>query len=459
MLIVSEIIKATGGKLIQGNRNRRFKTISSDSRSINSGDLFVPLLGPKYDGHIFVEEAISKGAKGVITSKDIKTPKNIFVIKVKNTLRALQDIARFHRSRFNIPIIGVTGSSGKTTTKDMIASILATEKKVLKTNENYNNEIGVPLTLFKLDRKHKAAVIEMAMQNSGEIEELARIALPSIAVITNIGEAHLEMLKTRAAIAAAKSEIFKYLKKEEWAILPADDAYFKILKTRARNCKIITFGIKNKADITATDIINSSHNISFALHFDKHKFKITLPLPGRHNVYNALAAASVAKILNLKPASILEGLNRFKPSSRRMEIFVKNNMRIINDTYNANPSSMKAALEVLKDQGPVVGTIPPRRIAVIGDMLELGSKAVHFHQEIGLTAAKFDFNRLITIGNLAKYAAQAAIAAGMPKPKVCHFTAKNQAIQKLQKIIRPNDVILVKGSRGMKLEEIVESLS
>ncbi len=387
------------------------KRISIDTRTIRKGDLFVPIKGPNFDGRDFIPEAIKKGAS---------------VLDVKDGLKSLQAITIEHRNKFDIPIVGVTGSVGKTTTKDMIASIIAQEKKVLKNEENFNNEIGVPLTLLKLTKKHKAAVIEMAMQGLGEIEQLARIVRPRIAVVTNIGEAHLEFLRSKKNVAKAKAEIFKYQAKNDFAVINADDEYFEHLakNIKCKKSNIITFGITEKADVTPKDLKG-----------------IKLPYPGEHMIYNALAAIAVAKILKIKRKSIKKGLETARLSKNRWEVINRDDsVKIINDTYNANPQSMSAALKVL-------ACLEGRKIAVLGDMFELGGRSKEAHRRIGKLVRKLGIDILISVGKLSK-----DMRADFSYPSN-HLTT-----QKLKKIIRPGDRILVKASRGMHLEEVVEAL-
>jgi UDP-N-acetylmuramoyl-tripeptide--D-alanyl-D-alanine ligase len=409
MFTIQEILKAIKGSRIEGQGT--IKNISTDTRTICSGDLFIPLKGPNFDGRKFIPEAIRKGA---------------LVLETKDGLKALQDLAAYHRGKFKIPVIGVTGSVGKTTTKDMIASVLSQEKKTLKNEENLNNEIGVPLTLLKLTKNHEAAAIEMAMQRLGEIEELARIARPTISVVTNIGEAHLKFLKNKRNVAKAKAEIFKYLKKDNNAVINQDDEYFEHLKSRVegRGTRVVTFGILEKADVTPKDLRG-----------------IKLPIPGEHNIYNALAAIAVAKILKAKRSSIKRGLESFRPSSKRMDIInLPDGTKIINDTYNANPQSMAAALKVL-------AALKGRKIAVLGDMLELGRTASAAHEKIGKLARELGIDILISVGEHSR------------KMKADFHCPSNQpSIQKLKRIVRPGDQILIKASRGMRLEEVVEAI-
>ncbi len=419
MFTLQEILKATKrsrvsghpSTLLRASESRVFKNISTDTRTIKPGDLFIPIKGPNFDGHDFISEAIRKGAA---------------VLEVKDGLKALQDLAAYHRKKFKIPVIGVTGSVGKTTTKDMIASILSQERKTLKNEENYNNEIGVPLTLLKLTDKHEAAVIEMAMQRLGEIALLAQVVRPTISVVTNIGEAHLEFLKSKRNVAKAKAEIFKYQNKKDYSVINADDEHFEHLMSNVRcpMSNVMTFGILEKADMTPKALDG-----------------IKLPIPGEHNIYNALAAIAVAKILKVKKSSIKQGLESFKPSSKRMEIVDRpDGTRIINDTYNANPQSMAAALKVLTTQSG-------RKIAVLGDMYELGSITRSAHRRIGELAKKLGTDILISVGKLSK-----EMKADF------HFSSNQLAIKKLKKIIRPGDTILAKASRGMHLEEVVEAI-
>jgi len=415
MFTHEEILKATKGTRIVSKNTRRRKQdvtgISIDSRTIKAGELFIPIKGPNFDGRNFIPEALKKGAA---------------VLYVSDGISALQDLAAYHRRKFKIPIIGVTGSVGKTTTKDMIAAILSKKMKTLKNEENYNNEIGVPLTLLKLDKKHKVAVIEMAMQGLGEIALLAEMVKPTISVVTNIGESHLEFLKNKKNIAKAKAEIFKYQTKKDCAVINQDDECFEDLKSRVtgRGTKVVTFGIIEKAKVTPKDLKG-----------------IKLPVPGEHNIYNALAAIAAAKLLGINKRLIKRGLESFRPSSKRWDVINrKDKVKIINDTYNANPQSMAAALKVL-------ACLPGRKIAVLGDMFELGARTKSAHQRIGKLSRKLSIDILISVGKSSK-----------DMKADYHFSTKPAAIKRLLKIIRPGDRILVKASRSMRLEEVVEAI-
>jgi len=408
MFTVKEILQTVPGARVQGP-GTRVKSISTDSRTIKAGELFIPLVGKKFDGRKFIPAVLKKGA---------------FVLEVKDGLKALQDLAAYHRSKFNLPVIGVTGSAGKTTTKDMIARVLSEKYPTLKNEANFNNEIGVPLTLLKLTRKHRAAVIEMGMQGRGEIELLARIARPTIAVVTNIGEAHLEFLKTRPNIARAKAEIFSFLRKGDHAVINQDDEYYEHLRSRStiHESRITTFGILEKADVTPAALKG-----------------IELPIPGEHNIYNALAAVAVARVLRLNRRQIKRGLEKFRPSHNRMEVInCGNGVKIINDTYNANPQAMTAALKTL-------AALEGRRVAVLGDMLELGRSARPAHRRLLKLAHELKIDRVFTFGRLWPR---------LSRPE----TNKKNLIKKLKKFIRPRDIILCKGSRGTRLEEVVDAL-
>jgi UDP-N-acetylmuramoyl-tripeptide--D-alanyl-D-alanine ligase len=412
MFTIEEIIKIVPGSRVTGRESRVIKSISTDSRTVKAGELFIPLVGEKFDGRKFIPEVRKKGT---------------LVLEVKDGLKALQTLATYHRSKFNIPVIGVTGSVGKTTTKDMIAGVLAQAMPVLKNEENFNNEVGVPLTLLRLTKKHKAAVIEMGMQGLGEIELLAQIARPTIAVITNIGEAHLAYLKTKKNVAKAKAEIFTFLGEGDWAVINQDDEYVEHLKSKVKRkkVKVRTFGILEMADVGPAELTG-----------------ITLPIPGEHNIYNALAAIAVARILKIKPASIKAGLEAFHPSGKRMEVInCGNETKIINDTYNANPQSLSAALKVLCAIDRPYG----RRIAVLGDMLELGRSARPAHRRLIKLAQELQIDKVFTFGSLW--------------PKLSRPEKdKKTLIKKLKKYIQPRDIILVKGSRGTKMEEVVDAI-
>jgi UDP-N-acetylmuramoyl-tripeptide--D-alanyl-D-alanine ligase len=435
----SAIILSMGHTSSAKHTEHIFRGISTNSRTVKKGELFIALSGEKFDGHKFVAQALKKGAAGALISKTINIKTDKPLIRVRDTLKAFQELARIYKKRFDIPFVGITGSSGKTTTKDMLASILSLAGKTLKTEENYNNEVGVPQTLLKLTKRHKFAVIEMAMQGLGEIKELAEIVTPHIAVITNIGSSHLKYLKTQVNVAKAKSEILLFQKENDIAILPADSEYFKFLDGRAKG-KVLSFGIENNPDIYASNINYQCDSSTFNIRGERLNVSVNLPQPGKHNIYDALAAAAAAISLKIKPAHIKRGLETFKLSSKRSNIIKTRGITVIDDTYNANPDSMAAALNVLENY-------PGRRIAVLGDMFELGKIAASSHKKTGELSRALGIDILITVGKLMK------LAKGDH-----HFSSNAQAMKKLKSIIKSGDAILVKGSRGMRMEEIVKGL-
>ena len=421
-----------------------FSGVSTDSRTIKKGELFIALKGPNFDGSLYAKAALKKGAAGAIVSGGLK---------------ALHDIALSHRKKMKAKVIGITGTSGKTTTKDMLSSILSIAGPTLKTEKNLNNEIGVPFTLLKMRPEHKYAVIEMAMQGKGQIRQLAKICLPDIAVVTNTGFAHIKQLKTRKNIALAKSEIFETLNKDCTAVINSDDDYFDLIKKKAlaSRAKVITFGIINPSEISAENIDVKNNKISFDLMRKKRKLvRIKLGVPGGHNIYNAMAAASCAIALNIGSAKIQKGLSKTVFSGKRLEIFKgKKNTTIVNDTYNANPSSMRAAIATLYSMEPVKIDMPFKRIAVLGDMLELGKLSAKAHRDIGKEAAALGIDVLIAAGKEARNIYLGANQTGSGSFECYYCPDKASASKKLKRIIKQNDIILYKASRGMKFEELL----
>ena len=446
---IEDVCLATTGVL---SARSEFKTVflqvSTDTRNLVPGALFIALIGEHFDGHNFVAEAVEKGAAGVVVSRPlgVNMP-NIAVITVPDTRRALQDLALFYRQRFSIPIIAITGSNGKTTTKDMTAAVLGSRFPVLKTEANFNNEIGLPLTLLNLSSEHQAAVVELGMRGLGEIKELADIARPTIAVVTNVGETHIERLGSIDAIAQAKGELVEAIADTGIVVLNSDNPYVREMgsKTGARK---VYYGLSEQADIRAERIINRDNGIEFVCVAGKACFPVQLTSPGRHNVYNALAAIAVGLELGLTEEEIRSGLLKFTAGSMRLHIERRGDFTIINDAYNASPLSMAAAVDTLND------VAPGRKIAVLGDMLELGDFAEKAHRQIGAKLAERNVDAVITVGALSQFTAQAAKAAGVEH--VASFTTHIEACNRLKEILKPGDTLLLKGSRGMKMEKIME---
>ena len=430
--------------------------VSIDSRNIKKGELFVAIQGERFDGHDFVPDAMKKGAWGALVERtaletrfsSLSGLRNI--LPVEDTLYALQEMAFMHRKKFSIPVLGVTGSNGKTTTKEMLAQILKQRGPVLKNEGNLNNHLGVPLTLLKLSALHTSAVVEMGMSALKEIDTLARLIRPTVGVITNIGPAHLEFLGSLDAIAQAKGELLDNLEPEGTAVLNADDAYCNQLKKKCTG-KIVTFGIENKVDVRATAIQQSKNCTEFTLLAAGSKADVRLRVLGRHNVYNALAAAAGALAIGMSLDAVKNGLNDFAPVAMRSEIRQLQDRTVLADYYNANPASMEAALVTLMSLEPGAQTI-----AVLGDMLELGKTAEEAHRAVGAIAAKLGVSAVITIGALGKQIAEGAIEAGMPKDRVLQTKTHEEAAELLHKLSRSGDAVLIKGSRGMKMEKILE---
>ncbi|MBN1405558.1 MAG: UDP-N-acetylmuramoyl-tripeptide--D-alanyl-D-alanine ligase [Candidatus Omnitrophica bacterium] len=461
MFIVDEILKATQGKLISGDKDLSVKNVSTDTRTISEGSLFIALKGDNFDGHNFIKIAFEKGAIAAIVSKLGPSPKasllaaetpyfseknkKLALIKTKDTKKALGDIARFYRQKLEIRTIGITGSNGKTTTKDMAAHILSKKNKTAKTTDTENNLIGVPLTLLKI-RKEAFAVIEMGTNIPGEIDYLAGIVKPDIGIITNIGPSHLEGLKTLKGILKEKISLFNHLANGGYAVINKDDPFLTSAYTGKRK---ITYAINNKnCDYAAGDINITKNGTDFVLN-KRHKF--TLPVFGLCNVYNALAAISACRALGINIEACSGALSDFKPAKMRFNILTCGSINIINDAYNSNPLSMKAALEAM---GAL--KFPGRKIVVTADMLELGKDKDRLHYEIGSAISKSCADVLITVGKLSRNTAKGALENGMKHSSVRSFENKDDALGFLLDTKEPNDTILVKGSRAMNMENLIQ---
>jgi UDP-N-acetylmuramoyl-tripeptide--D-alanyl-D-alanine ligase len=432
------------------------KGISIDSRTVKDGELFIAIRGDRFDGHDFVSDAIGKGAWGALVERSALEKRYSAmsglrnVIPVEDTLLSLQEMSMMHRKKFPLPVVGITGSNGKTTTKEMLASIALRRGPVLKNEGNLNNHIGVPLTLLKLDARHKAAIIEMGMSGLGEIETLARLSMPSVGVITNIGPAHLQFLGSTDTVAQAKGELLQTMRFDGTAVLNVDDRYFATLRSKYSG-RVLSFGIDRQADVQARDIGQGRDLTDLTLHADGRSVLVRLRTVGRHNVYNALAAAAAALATGLPLETVKFGLEEFRPVAMRSELRVLNGRTVLADYYNANPASVKAALETLAS---LKGG--QRAVAVLGDMLELGDAAAEAHRETGRTASSLGIDLLICVGPLARYIAEGAVAAGMARNRVFEAETTSQGAVILLELSRPGDTVLVKGSRGMKMETVLE---
>lgn len=447
---IDEILHACGATPFNCNKVAGISGITTDSRKLQQGDMFIALKGEKFDGHEYAEAAIKNGATLVLTQQKLKD--DIPYILVADTMQALHKLAKHYKSKFDIPFVAITGSSGKTTTKDMIASVLSEKYNVLKTEGNFNNAIGLPITLFRLEKKHEICVVEMGMSSLGEIEALAEIVRPNVGVITNVGTAHIEKLQSRENILKAKTEMFTYFNSSNTAIINGDNDMLQKLDNKAY--KIISYGLESNNQCKAENVIEKGEaGIDFDMVYQGLREFYQVPMPGIHNVYNALSAICVAKIYGLDKNQINAGLAKFKPSKMRMEIFQGIlNTKVINDVYNANPDSMMAAINVLASMEAA-----GRKICILGDMFELGEFAEAEHRKIGRFAMEKGIDLLLAVGKMASETIKGASMAGTNQQLYC-FDSNEEVINNLKAIIKQQDMILIKGSRGMNMENIVESL-
>jgi UDP-N-acetylmuramoyl-tripeptide--D-alanyl-D-alanine ligase len=453
---IEDIIRATGGALVRGAAGVSFRGITTDSRVISKGNLFVALHGERFDGHAFLDQAVAQGAGGLLVHRDDGTDRgDIPTILVKDTLTSLGDVAHDWRKRFSVPVIAITGSSGKTTTKEMAAAILSQGRDVLKTQGNYNNLIGLPLALFRLHEGHDVVILELGTNHPGEIARLSEIAAPDIAVVTNVGPAHLEGFGSLEGVGREKGDLFRYMPSGGTIVINMDDDYVRTFET-GKSRRRITFGFHPEADLSARGVrYAESGGIRFTLNMKESQCDISLAATGRHNVANALAAASLAWAAGSTLEEIRHGLETFRPVSGRMEtIALRNGAFLLDDTYNANPASVGEALktlQALRGRG--------RGIAILGDMLELGGEAEAWHRNIGGLLADTGVALVYLRGSLSRATAAGALSKGMAQGQILHFTDASEIVGALGSWISPGDWILVKGSRGMKMEEVVERLT
>lgn len=457
-ILVEDIIKQTNGKLIIGNNKSICKKVTTDTRKIEQGDTYVGIKGENFNGNELWEEALNLGANIVIidgidfNDKDLEQYKDKVIILVEDTIKALGDIARYKRSLYNIPVIAVTGSVGKTSTKDIIANVVSKQYKTLKTQGNFNNHIGVPLTLLQLE-DHEAAVIEMGMNHKGEMSYLTSIVKPTIAVITNIGTSHIGNLGSRQNILKAKLEVLEGMDKKVLVLNNDNDLLHEYKEENKQNIWISTFGIENKSNIMAKDIKLNKNNSEFICNTQEETKNIVVPVGGEHFVYNALCAVTVGKILKIDIEKIKDGIESFELTKKRMEIIsLKNGAKIINDSYNASYESMKAAIKYLTEFESC------RKIAVLGDMLELGKFSKQLHEKVGKEVEKYKIDILVCIGNEAKYIVKGAIEAKKSKDTIKYFENKDDAYEYINNIIREKDILLFKASNGMKFYDLVDKL-
>lgn len=459
-MTLENIEKACGGRYIGTEAEKKTEVLGVviDSRQVESGYLFVAIPGEKVDGHKFIPDVFAKGAAAVLSEQQLEDPAGPYIL-VESTTKALRDLAEYYRKSLDIKVVGITGSVGKTSTKEMIASVLSEKYKVLKTEGNFNNEIGLPLTIFKIRAEHEVAVLEMGISEFGEMHRLATMANPDICVITNIGLCHLENLKTRDGILKAKTESFAHLKKDGIAILNGDDDKLSTIR-QVGDKEPVFYGMEEKMkyredakkSVYATGVENLGlYGMQARIHTPEGERDVRIPIPGEHNVYNALAATAVGLSLGLSLDQISSGILKAKTIGGRTNLLNTGSMTVIDDCYNANPVSMKASIDVL-------ATAEGRKIAVLGDMGELGENEKKLHYEVGEYLAKKEIDVLFCAGELSEEIAKAA----QKESKTCevyYFKTRDALLEQLLPFLKKGDTVLVKASHFMEYPKIVKALT
>lgn len=459
-MTLENIEKACGGRYIGTEAEKKTEVLGVviDSRQVESGYLFVAIPGEKVDGHKFIPDVFAKGAAAVLSEQQLEDPAGPYIL-VESTTKALRDLAEYYRKSLDIKVVGITGSVGKTSTKEMIASVLSEKYRVLKTEGNYNNEIGLPLTIFKIRAEHEVAVLEMGISEFGEMHRLATMANPDICVITNIGLCHLENLKTRDGILKAKTESFAHLKKDGIAILNGDDDKLSTVR-QVGDKEPVFYGMEEKMEyrvdakksVYATGVENLGlYGMQARIHTPEGERDVRIPIPGEHNVYNALAATAVGLSLGLSLDQISSGILKAKTIGGRTNLLNTGSMTVIDDCYNANPVSMKTSIDVL-------ATVEGRKIAVLGDMGELGENEKKLHYEVGEYLAKKEIDVLFCAGELSEEIAKAA----QKESKTCevyYFKTRDALLEQLLPFLKKGDTVLVKASHFMEYPKIVKALT
>lgn len=453
-MTIGEIAQATRGSLVFGDMNQRISGISTDTRTIKKGEVFVALAGEKFDGHTFLEDAVEKGAGAILVSKSPDKDYGVPVICVGDTLESLGDLAMHYRRRFHPKVIAVTGSTGKTSTKDMIGALLEQKFSVLKTFGNFNNEVGLPLTILELEDAHDFLVVEMGMRGLGQIARLCDIAKPDVGVVTNVNETHIELLGSVERIAEAKSELIRSLPSAGFAILNKDNLYAWSMHENAK-CPVKSFGFDPSADVRAEEVrMIPGEGMEFKLITPKFSGKVFLSVQGIHHIMNALAAVCAVLDYGIELDDIVSAFSNFSLTEGRTSVLsLPNGITLIDDTYNASPVSTKAALELLRE---LAGS--RRKVAVLGDMFELGDYERLGHMDVGRACVRTGVDLLVIVGSISKYIQEGAVLEGFSESDIIHFQDSLHAAGSIAAIVEPGDVILVKGSRGMKMERVVEVL-
>lgn len=456
---VEEILNATRGKLLIGDLKEDCENFCTDTRKILENDVYVGLKGENFDGNEYYEEALKKGAKVAIVSgieipkEKLEQYKDKTIIEVDDSLIAFGKIAEYKRSLYNIPVIQVTGSVGKTSTRDIIANVVRTKYKTLQTEGNLNNHIGLPTTLLKL-KDHEALVVESGMNHLGEISYLGKITKPTIAVITNVGTAHIGLLGSRENILKAKLEILENLKPGGTIVINNDNDMLNKWAKEDKSYKKYTFGIDEEADVMAYNIKIGNKSSTYNVKINNEEYTVNVPVSGKHFVYNSLCAIAIGNLLGISPENIIKGIETFSLTKNRMEVVkVKDNVTVINDAYNASYDSMKPAIEYLKE-------LPAKRkIAVLGDMFELGEFSEEIHRKVGIEVVTHKIDILVTVGKLAKYIAEEAKYLRMPEKNIISLETTEEASEYLNKNLQKDDAVLLKAAHGMRFSEILKSIS
>ncbi|HEY5532413.1 MAG TPA: UDP-N-acetylmuramoyl-tripeptide--D-alanyl-D-alanine ligase [Candidatus Anoxymicrobiaceae bacterium] len=454
-----EVARATAGTL-EGNGALIVGTVGTDTRDLGVKDLFIALKGQRFDGHAFLERVVDSGATAAIVER--KNPNvtpfrrkfpDFPLVLVRDSLTAMGDLARFVREGLDVVAVGITGTTGKTCTKDYLVSVLSTGRSVAASPGSYNNEVGIPLTIFQAEKEDRVLVAEMGARHPGDIERLAEIVKPEFGLITNVGPGHLELFKTEEVVAGTKAELARALPEEGVLVLNGDDPWTRYISKQTK-ARIVRFGHGRSADYHAEQIkLDAGGRPSFVFHGPGLEIRVKLPGVGRHQVQNAVAAAACAHQMGMNASRIARGLKEATLSPWRTEVIESNGCTIINDAYNANPRSMNAAIEILTELGS-----GRRTIAVLGAMAELGKDSRRYHEEAGRDLARRDVDLLVTVGRRARYYASAAVAEGLPKGSVFRCESPGEAVSLLGEILETRDVILIKASRVAGLESIVEKL-
>lgn len=449
---IKEIRDFLNGEFINSTKNYNIDNISTNSKDVTSSSLFIPIIGETHDGHNFMEDAYNNGCKNFLIDKNHTFNKtDVNLIKVDDTTIALGNLASAYKEMFKVVCVGVTGSVGKTSTRDIIYSVISKQYKTLKNEGNLNNNIGIPKTLFNLDKSYKAAVIEMGMNHKGEIKYLTDMVNPYIAVISNIGLSHIENFENQEGIFKAKMEITSNFNKNNILIVNGDDPYLKKVKPKNPEYRVYTYGFSKSNDIYCTNYVIGKDYIDFTCIINYNEEYFRIPTIAKHNIYNAMAAILVAINLNIGLPKIKEGLREFTLTKGRQTIIEKKYLTIIDDSYNASLDSVKSAVDVLNN-------FKTRRVAILGDILETGSYNEEIHKNIGAyLPKKIDF--LIAVGPSSKYIIDEAIKQGFNKDNIVHFNTYENLLTNITKLLQKNDTVLVKASHGIKLYEVVEYLN